>query len=144
MRLDSLTDSEIFRAARPAVAYAEFWPRARRRSAARGPAERRAPVSLLCACSLCKSGAALEVRVSRQDGVFPSVAGDWLIACPCLPAMPGAHPPQRHRRHPGRTTPQHAGASGPSQLTVGPSQLSGENRPGRRIFSFPNSCTAVC
>jgi len=56
----------------------------------------------------------------------------------------GAHPPQRHRRHPGRTTPQHAGASGPSQLTVGPSQLSGENRPGRRIFSFPNTCTAVC
>ena len=56
----------------------------------------------------------------------------------------GAHPPQRHRRHPGRTTPQHAGASGPSQLTVDPSQLSGENRPGRRMFSFPNSCTAVC
>ena len=68
--------------------------------------------------------------------------GPWQQQHPCIPA--GAHPPQRHRRHPGRTTPQHAGASGPSQLTVGPSQLSGENRPGRRIFSFPNSCTAVC
>ena len=38
----------------------------------------------------------------------------------------------------------YAGGSGPSQLTVDPSQLSGENRPGRRIFSFPNTCTAVC
>ena len=44
----------------------------------------------------------------------------------------------------GRSTPQHAGASGPSQLTVGPSQLTGENRPGRRIFSFPNTAPGVC
>ena len=92
MRLDSLTDSEIFRPARPAVACGNFAAaRARARGAGAGPQrgpERRAPVSLLCVCSLCRAGAALEVRVSRQDGALPSVAGDQLIVCPCLPAMP--------------------------------------------------------
>jgi len=81
----------------------------------------------------------LQIGPPHLPGVEPGPRQQQHASIPA-----GAHPPQRHRRHPGRSTPQHAGASGPSQLTVGPSQLTGENRPGRRIFSFPNTAAGVC
>ena len=87
-----------------------------------------------------------QLFVVPQDGLLEGGTGIIYVGCRLLLRHARGHRrqrPQRHRRHPGRTTPHHAGASGPSQLTVDPSQLSGENRPGRRIFSSASSLPKI-